>query len=132
MEIRTEEDLAAIVDKMRAKARAEHAARVSPEMLDTKRRDMLARAINNVLATEDALFTYAQIIDGLPTADVGFDSRSPGLYGDHPLDEHEELCPGAMDKAREVCPKWNLSMLAYNPDVRLSLSFLSLDPNVPT
>ena len=55
---------------------------------------IFTRALKNVLATELALFTFAQIIDGLPIADVGFDRRGHGLSGDHPLDEHEELWPG--------------------------------------
>jgi len=112
-----EQDLALVLEKLRARARAEAAVRVSPDGLDIKRRDTLVRAINNVLSTNEAMFTFAQIIDGLPTADVGWDRRSTGLWGDHPLDAHEELCPGAMEKVQEVCPKWNLSMLRFNPKV---------------
>lgn len=111
----------AIVAQLRIKARADHAARISPEKLKEEHRAILVRAVNNVLATELALFTYAQIIDGLPVADVAWDRRAPGLPGDHPLDSHEELCPGAMDKARELCPKWDASMLAFDPEVRVTL-----------
>ncbi|KAK1831474.1 hypothetical protein QBC39DRAFT_391243 [Podospora conica] len=112
-----EQDLALIAENLGVKARADAAARISPEGLDAKRRDILIRAISNVVSTENAIFTYAQIIDGLPTADVAWDRRLSGLYGDHPLDEHEELCPGAMEKAREVCQQWNVSMLAFDPQV---------------
>ena len=119
--IKDEQDLALVLEKLRARARAEAAVRVSPEGLDAQRRDILVRAINNVLSTKEAIFTSAHIIDGLPTANVGWDRRSTGLWGDHPLDAHEELCPGAMEKAQEVCPKWNLSMLRFNPKVGIPL-----------
>ncbi|KAK4112795.1 hypothetical protein N656DRAFT_752873 [Canariomyces notabilis] len=105
----------AVLDQLREKARAEYRARIPIRKLDKLHRDALTRAINNVLSTELAIFTYAQIIDGLPTADVAWDRRLPGLYGDHPLDGHEELCPGAMEKAREICPLWDPDMLAFNP-----------------
>ncbi|KAK7429164.1 hypothetical protein QQZ08_004379 [Neonectria magnoliae] len=80
--------------------------------------EVLARAIRNVLGTELAIFTYAQIIDGLPTADVAWDQRLPGIYGDHPIDDvHEELCPAAMDKAREFYENWDPSILKFDPKV---------------
>lgn len=113
-------DLGEMVRKLREKAQAEHAIRISPEKLNSKHHDILLRAINNTLHSEIALFTYAQIIDGLPIADVAWDRRQPGLSGDHPIDEHEELCPGSMDKAVEYCGKWKLEMLSFNPKVRIS------------
>ena len=56
-----------------------------------------------VLSTELTLFTCAQVIDGLPTADVAWDQRYGGIFGDHIIDEAHggSLCPGAMDKACE-------------------------------
>jgi len=111
------DDMPAVVEKLRIKAQADYRARIPINKLDAMHRDILIRAINNVLATELAISTYAQIIDGLPIADVAWDQRSPGLWGDHPLDGHEELCPGALDKAREVCPQWDPVMLAFSPKV---------------
>jgi hypothetical protein len=119
------EDMPWVVGKLRLKAEADHRARISLNKLDAAHRSVLVRAIDNVLATENAIFTYAQIIDGLPIADVAWDRRSPGLWGDHPLDEHEELCPGALDKAREVCPQWNPDMLAFAPRVDSPLACCS-------
>jgi hypothetical protein len=84
----------------------------------------LIRAIDNVLATDEAILTYAQIIDGLPTADVSYDRRVTGIHGNHPIDEHEELCPGALDKARELCPQWDPAMLAFSPRVSWSICTL--------
>ncbi|KAK5656054.1 hypothetical protein OQA88_5193 [Cercophora sp. LCS_1] len=107
----------AVVAKLRAKAQADHRARTTMDRLDAEHRAVFVRAINNVLATEEALFTYAQIIDGLPIADVAWDRRSPGIFGDHPIEEHEELCPGALEKAREVCRQWDPAILSFDAKV---------------
>ncbi|KAK5652855.1 hypothetical protein OQA88_9521 [Cercophora sp. LCS_1] len=109
------EDLESLEERLCCLAREDHRARVHPDMLDHQRRDILANAISNVLSTELAISTYAQIIDGLPTANVGWERRSPGLPGDHPLDEHEELCPGSLEKSRELCRRWTLDVLWFNP-----------------
>ncbi|KAK4666707.1 hypothetical protein QC763_302720 [Podospora pseudopauciseta] len=108
----------AIIELLRARALADHKTRIPIDRLDAEHRRHLVRAINNVLSIELALFTYAQIIDSLPTGDVAWEVRSPLLQGEHPLaTEHEELCPGAMEKAREVCPKWDTEMLRFSPQV---------------
>lgn len=111
------DDMPAIVEKLRIKARADYNACVPANPLDKEHRSVLIRAINNVLSTEEAILTYAQIIDGLPIAHVAWNKRVPGLYGEHPLEEHEELCPGAMDKAREVCPQRTTEMLSFDPNL---------------
>ncbi|KAK4205127.1 hypothetical protein QBC40DRAFT_163385 [Triangularia verruculosa] len=107
-----------VLAQLRTKALADYRARVSIDKLDAEHRAIFVRAINNVLSTEIAIFTYAQIIDGLPIGDVAFDSRRVDIPEGHPLDaDHEELCPGAMEKAREVCPKWDPELLKFNPNV---------------
>ncbi|KAK4644199.1 hypothetical protein QC761_302720 [Podospora bellae-mahoneyi] len=113
----------AITELLRARALTDHKARIPIDRLVAEHRTHLVRAISIVLSTElalftYALFTYAQIIDGLPTGEVAWDVRSPLLQGEHPLaTEHEELCPGAMEKAREVCPKWDTEMLRFSLQV---------------
>ncbi|KAK4170839.1 hypothetical protein QBC36DRAFT_341183 [Triangularia setosa] len=112
------DEMDSVLAQLRTKALADHRARVSLDKLDAEHRSVFVRAINNVLSTELAIFTYAQIIDGLPIADVAFDSRWVDIPEGHPLDvDHEELCPGAMEKAREVCLKWDPELLKYNPNV---------------
>lgn len=75
------------------------------EDLGGEHRRLLIRAIERVLSTEVAEFTYAQVIDGLPTSDVAFDTRDkPYGYGQHvhPMySAHDELCPGTIEKARQ-------------------------------
>ncbi|KAM0554062.1 hypothetical protein ACHAPJ_007137 [Fusarium lateritium] len=81
-----------------------------------RHRHVLDRAIKNVLSTDLAQFTYAQILDGLPTGDVSWDRRYSGVFGDHPIDSgHDELCPGALEKAQEYYEQWNSSILTFDP-----------------
>ncbi|KAH7158516.1 hypothetical protein DER46DRAFT_360147 [Fusarium sp. MPI-SDFR-AT-0072] len=57
--------------------------------------DSLSLALRNVLNTDIALTTYAQIIDGLPIADVVWD-RYSGIYdSSHPINIHKRLCEEA-------------------------------------
>jgi hypothetical protein len=60
----------------------------------------LSSALHNVLHTDIALMTYAQIIDGLPTADVVWDRYSGSYEPSHPINNHKTLCKGALDKAK--------------------------------
>jgi hypothetical protein len=105
-------------DKLRRIARNSHDSRVPFDAIASDHhRKVLEKAIRNVLSTELAIFTYAQIIDGLPIADVAWDRRLPGIMGEHIIDEHETLCPGVMEKAHEYYEKWQPSSLMCFPEV---------------
>lgn len=71
--------------------------------LGAEHRDIFTQAISAVLSTELAESTYAQILDGLPLADV-FQDRY-GYHGalrvTHPLRNHTTLCPGVLEKTRQ-------------------------------
>lgn len=85
--------------------------------LDGDHRSLLVRAIMKILATEIAETTYAQIIDGLPIADVVDDCQDPP-YGEHPIYQaHPELCPGILDKAREFRAEFRPEALTFNARV---------------
>ncbi|KAK3313960.1 hypothetical protein B0H66DRAFT_567468 [Apodospora peruviana] len=75
-------------------------SRQSLDTLDDAHRVPLTRAISNVLTTEIAETTYAQIIDGLPLASVADDTPGGILSPAHPINRHKTLCPGALDKTR--------------------------------
>lgn len=93
-------------------------AQLSFTDLDGEHRQLLERAISRILFTELAEVTYAQIIDGLPIADVAYDSRGPP-HGGHPIDGgHEELCPGMLDKARQFRADFQPDVLVFNSKVR--------------
>jgi hypothetical protein len=58
--------------------------KISIESLDGQHRDIFTRAVTNVLSTDIAVLTYAQIIDGLPLTDVAQDTSGGGLPDMHP------------------------------------------------
>jgi hypothetical protein len=111
-------ELAAHAEKLRKVARNAHDRRVSFDAIASDHhRRVLDKAIRNVLSAELAIFTYAQIIDGLPIADVAWDRRLPGIMGEHIIDEHEILCPGAIEKAQEYYDNWQPYNLMFDPEV---------------
>lgn len=104
--------------RMRSQALDDFSSRIPFESVTKPyHRSTLKRAISNVLSTELSIFTFAQIIDGLPTADVAWDRRYPGLHYNNPVDEHEEVCPGCVEKAREFYQDWDPAILKFNPKV---------------
>lgn len=113
----SEEEVEALTSRLRAKAAWDHDHRIHLDTLDTEHRETLGAALRSLLSTELAILTYAQIVDGLPLEEVVHDQRSAGIFGDHPIDAHEELCPGALEKAHELCQSWNLDMLKFSPQV---------------
>ncbi|CZR47730.1 uncharacterized protein FPRO_13397 [Fusarium proliferatum ET1] len=72
---------------------------VGLDRLDGYHYDSLSLALRNVLNTDIALTTFAQIIDGLPTADVAWDRYSATYESSHPIINHKTLCEGAFEKA---------------------------------
>lgn len=120
------DELAAHAEKLRRIARNAHDRRVPFDAITSDHhRRVLDKAISNVLSTELAIFTYAQIIDGLPIADVAWDRRLPGIMGEHIIDEHETLCPGALEKAQEYYENWQPSSLVFDPEVGCYQQLLS-------
>ncbi|OTA98491.1 hypothetical protein M426DRAFT_17356 [Hypoxylon sp. CI-4A] len=87
--------------------------------LDAGRHDAFGRAVGNILSTEIALETYAQIIDGLPLSDVAWDRYRHKLHPKHPIDSHRELCPGALEKAEEMREVFNINILRIDADLWL-------------
>lgn len=101
---------------------------VGLDRLDGYHYDSLSVALHNVLNTDIALTTFAQIIDGLPTADVVWDRYSATYEPSHPIINHKTLCEGAFEKTTtsraqfsmadvmvdlEVCSPITLSHLFY-------------------
>ncbi|KAK4464402.1 hypothetical protein QBC42DRAFT_263327 [Cladorrhinum samala] len=115
-------DLEVYVRRMKEVARAAAASRVPFTDNGSDHYKIFCRALKNVLSTDLALETYAQIIDGLPTADIAYDRRSPGLFGDHPIEDHEELCPGALERARAFREEFDMSVLTLSPRLIRSYS----------
>ncbi|KAH8194167.1 hypothetical protein TruAng_011668 [Truncatella angustata] len=88
---------------------------ISFENLDVPHREAFSLAINNILSTDLALTTYAQIIDGLPTSDVAWDQYSSKLHRRHPINDHVALCSGVLEKAKEFRADLDLEALRFSP-----------------
>ncbi|KAI1390124.1 uncharacterized protein F4822DRAFT_224949 [Hypoxylon trugodes] len=88
--------------------------KISTEHLAAGHRDASFRAISNVLSTDIALETYAQIIDGLPLSHAALDRYRHKMHPKHPVDSHHELCPGAFEKAIEAREAFNIDSLRFD------------------
>jgi hypothetical protein len=77
------------------------------DILGPRHRDLLDRAVRNVLATERALETFAQIADGLPLSSVARDSRVSYAYFPA-VARHTSLCPGATEVAQSFLSEFDL------------------------
>lgn len=90
---------------------------MSLENLDAEHLAPLQQALANILSTSVAEFTYAQIIDGMPTADVyASDHR---YCEDYPVMSHEKLCDGIMEKTRAFRSDFDTLSLKFEPQVMI-------------
>lgn len=82
-------------------------------------RDAFENALRNVLSTEIARMTYAQIIDGFPIASVARDKRWYDIDYDHPVfrENHDQLCPRAWERMEEFHASLNIDILAIDERV---------------
>jgi hypothetical protein len=111
-------DQAAITARLKVLARYAKVSRIPFDNDRSEHHKAFSRAISNVLSTELALFTFAQIIDGLPTADVAWDRRYSHLVGIHPIEQHEDICPGVLARARRFREDFDPCILSFDPQVR--------------
>ncbi|KAG8164489.1 hypothetical protein KVR01_006407 [Diaporthe batatas] len=70
------------------------------DILDVQHGSAAILAITNILSTSRAEITMAQLIDGLPLRHIAKEGRGHTIGIGHPLQEHRELCEGALDRAR--------------------------------
>ena len=84
--------------------------------LDEEHVEAINRAVHNVLATELALETYMQIIDGLTLSEVAWESTR-NIEHDHPINSHVALCNGVAEKARKIQRDFELDILKFKPEV---------------
>lgn len=95
--------------------------------LPTTHRQVFRQGLANVLATEIAQTTFAQIIDGLPLSDVENDKYDGSISMDHPLhNSHAELCPGALSKADQLREEFDDTSLQFKSTVIPKLHLLCL------
>lgn len=90
------------------------------DVLDTNHQSIFAIAMSNLVSTEIAEQTFAQIIDGLPLKDVAFRLRNPEYTIRDPVFAHVELCPGVLEKTRMFRDGFNPKAMELRTDVRIT------------
>jgi hypothetical protein len=93
------------------------AERAGPGVLDAEHYEALSRALRNVLHTDLALDTYAQMIDGLPTERTARVEYSICQDARHVISQHQQICPGAEDKAIEFRDGFSVDDLEFSSEV---------------
>lgn len=77
-----------------------HKSRVD-QVLDDAHQRALDSAIMSINSTAIAEETFAQIVDGLPLRLVALGTQRHRFVWGDPIENHPEMCPGALEKARE-------------------------------
>ena len=72
-------------------------------------------ALANILRTDLAEHTYAEIIDGAPTADTWVACKR---WRHDIIEQHKELCTGTLEAARQFLTDFRPENLSFNPAVR--------------
>lgn len=83
--------------------------------LDGEHLASFKQAMANLLSTPAVEFTYAQIVDGMPTSNTYM--RDHWFYEGLPVLDHQELCPGTMDKTRAFRSQFDTLSLKFEPKV---------------
>lgn len=100
------------------------AAKAPVNTLSPSRYQVLNHALQNILATDIAEETMAQLIDGLPLYWVGGNQGGQRIYRGHPLKEHTVLCLGVIEKTRLF--RQNFALSQVNVFARVSQHHLFL------
>ena len=91
--------------------------KLTVDSLKEQHRVVIVRVVSNLLSTEIAELTFAQIVDRLPLAEVTDDTYNNGaiLSHIHPLyTEHTQLCPGVLETTRKFRADFNLNILQFD------------------
>lgn len=75
------------------------------------------RAVTNVLSTDIAQSTFAQLVDGLPLWDVVYILESYGISREEPVYKHRKLCPGALENTRAFRSAFEPRVMEIRTDV---------------
>lgn len=87
------------------------------DVLDDRHQAVFQRAMTNVLATDLAELTFAQLVDGLPLWEVAINMSRHSHTNEEPVCKHTELCPGAMDQARALRQTFDPLIMEIRSDV---------------
>lgn len=84
--------------------------------LDAEHQASFKHAMANLLSTPIAEFTYAQIVDGMPISNIYKEDH--GFCEGFPVLNHEDLCPGIMNKTRAFRSQFDIDSIEFKPKVR--------------
>lgn len=89
--------------------------------LDDEHASIFKTAFSRLLATELAELTFAQIVDGLPTKASFQEFHRYLNRTNHPVFalDHAELCPGVVEKTRQIRDAFDPMSLVFKAEVRL-------------
>ncbi|KAI1505917.1 hypothetical protein F5X99DRAFT_175152 [Biscogniauxia marginata] len=82
------------------------------EHLDPEHLDAATKAIHNAVSSNIAESTFSQIIDGMPLFESYVEFHYPPK--DHPINDHEALCDGALEKTRKLRVDFNPLALGFD------------------
>ena len=81
------------------------------QVLDYAHQKALERAVMNVISAPVAEETFAQIVDGLPLRSVALGTQNHRVLRGDPIDNHSEICPGALNRAKEFQSRFDTADL---------------------
>ena len=103
--------------------------RETMDSLPEAHRDALVHALQNILSTDIAEVTYAQILDGVPLAEVANDRYSPHFVDRrHPVQRHTTLCPGVIEQTNAFLSSFDPRILKFDSRVRARTPLSSHSP----
>lgn len=86
--------------------------------LSSELQKLLQQALHNLLSTDIARHTLAQIVDGVPLPSTLEDTWGGlDLEPDHPLFAHKSLCPGILAKTEELLRTFEVKDLTFESSV---------------
>lgn len=84
------------------------------DILGQHHHDAVASAISNILSTEIAETTYAQIVDCLPLPETLKDVYGELILPDHPIHQHTQLKKDTLDTVRRFRGEFDPDILQFD------------------
>ncbi|KAH7313970.1 hypothetical protein B0I35DRAFT_480606 [Stachybotrys elegans] len=96
---------------------AKSTIKVAAVHFDNDHSDAFSQAIRCILKTSLSEVTMAQLLDGLPQADVAWEARGNLLIRANPLADHAQLCGGVLEKTRSWRDDFDPDTLQFEPQL---------------
>ncbi|KAG8162850.1 hypothetical protein KVR01_007328 [Diaporthe batatas] len=85
-------------------------------VLDYVHQRAFERAVLNAISTPVTEETFAQIVDGLPLSSVAWGTQDHRVLLGDPVDNHLDICPGALEKTKQFKANFNALDLEISSD----------------